>query len=116
MDIGRLFSFDGRINRQTYWMIAIALFIIEAVVGGFYQTKNTALVVLGVIVFLAVFIPALATQVKRWHDRDKSGWWVLITLIPFIGALWALIELGFLAGTQGENRYGLPSSGTPFDR
>jgi uncharacterized membrane protein YhaH (DUF805 family) len=116
MDLPRLFSFDGRINRQTYWIIAIALFIIEAVVAGFAQTKNTGLIALGVLVFLAVFIPALATQVKRWHDRNKSGWWVLISLVPLIGALWSFIELGFLAGTPDANRFGQPSSGTPFAR
>ena len=45
-------------------------------------------------------------NVKRWHDRDKSGWWVLIGLIPLIGAIWALVELGFLKGTYGKNRFG----------
>jgi uncharacterized membrane protein YhaH (DUF805 family) len=50
--------------------------------------------------------PALALQVKRWHDRDKSGWWVLIAFIPIIGAFWVLIECGFLDGTPGPNRFG----------
>jgi hypothetical protein len=46
--------------------------------------------------------------IKRFHDRDKSGWWVLIWLIPIIGAIWLLIELGFLKGTPGPNRFGSP--------
>lgn len=48
----------------------------------------------------------LAVNVKRWHDRDKSGWWVLIELIPLIGSIWALVELGCLKGTYGKNRFG----------
>ena len=58
------------------------------------------------LVFLALLWPSLALQVKRWHDRDKSGWFVLVNLIPFIGWLWTLIECGFLDGTQGPNRFG----------
>ncbi len=48
----------------------------------------------------------LAVFVKRWHDRDKSGWWMLINLIPVVGQIWTLIECGFLDGTQGPNRHG----------
>jgi uncharacterized membrane protein YhaH (DUF805 family) len=43
---------------------------------------------------------------KRWHDRDKSAWWILIGLIPFIGWIWVLVEVGFLKGTDGPNRFG----------
>ncbi|TGR16409.1 DUF805 domain-containing protein, partial [Mesorhizobium sp. M8A.F.Ca.ET.197.01.1.1] len=43
---------------------------------------------------------------KRWHDRNKSGWWTLIGLIPIIGGIWLLIELGILEGTRGANQYG----------
>jgi Protein of unknown function (DUF805) len=45
-------------------------------------------------------------QVKRWHDRGKSGWMVLINLIPLIGWVWTLVELGLLEGTLGPNQYG----------
>ncbi|MBV7329929.1 DUF805 domain-containing protein [Chloroflexi bacterium TSY] len=50
--------------------------------------------------------PNLAVSAKRWHDRDKSGWWSLIVLIPIIGVIWMLIEVGFLEGTNGPNRFG----------
>jgi uncharacterized membrane protein YhaH (DUF805 family) len=43
---------------------------------------------------------------KRCHDRDRSGWFQLIVLIPILGALWLLVELGFLRGTIGANRFG----------
>jgi uncharacterized membrane protein YhaH (DUF805 family) len=58
------------------------------------------------LVQLLVVWPAVAVSVKRWHDRNKSGWWVLINLIPIVGALWTLVENGFLRGTPGPNRFG----------
>lgn len=50
--------------------------------------------------------PSLAVQAKRWHDRDKSGLWILINFAPYIGVIWALIETGILPGTVGDNVYG----------
>ncbi len=58
------------------------------------------------IVNLLLVWPALAVSVKRWHDRDKSGVWVLLNLVPVIGWIWALIDNGFLRGTKGPNRFG----------
>ena len=62
--------------------------------------------VVGVVAGLASIYPIIALYAKRWHDRGKSGWWTLIGLIPIIGGLWILIELGFLKGTYGSNQYG----------
>ena len=66
-------------------------------------------IVHGIIVLvtfaLAVWI-GLAAQVKRWHDREGSGWWALINLMPFIGQIWVLIQCGILRVTAGANRYG----------
>jgi len=59
-----------------------------------------------VVLYIPVVWFSLALQVKRWHDRGKSGWWVLINLIPFVGGLWALVECGFLRGTEGPNQFG----------
>jgi len=44
--------------------------------------------------------------VKRCHDRDKSGWWILLSVVPVIGWIWAIIELGCLKGADGPDRYG----------
>jgi uncharacterized membrane protein YhaH (DUF805 family) len=49
----------------------------------------------------------IVVQIKRWHDLDKSGAWILINFIPFFGPLWTLIQCGFVRGTEGENQYGL---------
>ena len=59
-----------------------------------------------IIAALALIYPAIVLYAKRWHDRGKSGWWTLIGLVPIIGGLWMLIELGFLKGTDGDNQYG----------
>ncbi|MCV3239883.1 DUF805 domain-containing protein [Mesorhizobium sp. ZC-5] len=111
MDWKYLFtSFDGRINRAKFWAgvgvlfaIGIVAQIIDALLG---TTGESGLGIVGVIVMLASIYPALALYAKRWHDRDKSGWWSLIALIPLIGAVWLLVELGILEGTRGANQYG----------
>jgi uncharacterized membrane protein YhaH (DUF805 family)/DnaJ-domain-containing protein 1 len=98
------FSFKGRIGRKEYW-IGYVLLIIGFVISGAmmdsYDTEG-----LGIILTFALIWPGLAISVKRWHDRDKSGWWVLINIIPWIGPIWSFIEQGFLPGTNGPNRFG----------
>ncbi|WP_274630432.1 DUF805 domain-containing protein [Arvimicrobium flavum] len=109
-----LTSFDGRINRAKFWAGIGALFvaglvatIIDMLVGSEMDFGEAGkLGVVSLIVSLASIYLGLALYAKRWHDRDKSGWWSLIVLIPVIGALWILIELGILEGTRGSNRYG----------
>ena len=119
-----LFSFDGRLNRAKFWLILIAtdiavfvlLAILVAVTGGSMTMGEDGSMpsmgggVIGNLVALVLFVAAawigLAVGVKRYHDRGKSGWWVLIALVPVIGGLWYLIECGFLRGTIGPNAYG----------
>jgi uncharacterized membrane protein YhaH (DUF805 family) len=117
-----LFSFNGRIRRSHYWLAAIGSGVAIGVVAGVILTVTGAaasmagrggggpMATIGILLYclilaLAVYI-GLALQVKRWHDRDKSWVWIFITVIPLIGAIWALVELGFLDGTQGPNKYG----------
>jgi len=108
-----IFSFTGRIGRGTFWaiwcsMMGVSL-IIGLVIGGIAGSgpdgEVTAIVVYFLYLIPCVWI-GLAMQVKRWHDRDKSGWMVLINFIPVLGLIWALVELGFLQGTIGPNQYG----------
>ena len=51
-------------------------------------------------------ISSIALTIKRLHDRNKSAWWFLLAFVPVFGALWYLVEVGFLPGTQGANKYG----------
>jgi uncharacterized membrane protein YhaH (DUF805 family) len=102
-----LFSFQGRVARQHYWLMVLLTvpFVIAAAIinGGFAHDPAEAP---GVLVLLPMLWPAFAVTIKRWHDRNKSGWWILINLIPVVGDIWSLIENGFLKGTPGENRFG----------
>jgi len=108
-----LFSFQGRIGRKEYWLTAIismaVMFVIMALLGTPGTDENVILIVVAVLYIPFAWI-GLAVQIKRWHDRDKSGWWILISCIPIIGPFWALIENGFLAGTAGKNRFGWPNA------
>ena len=102
-----LFQFDGRINRAKYWLgilvVAVASIVIALVASAI--NSSTFWAIAGLL-FLALIWPGLAVEIKRWHDRDKSGWWVLIRFIPLIGPLWVLIDCGILEGTAGPNQYG----------
>jgi uncharacterized membrane protein YhaH (DUF805 family) len=112
-----LFSFSGRISRQTYWMgilyIFVATFvlaffagIIGAVLQGGRPSSGSGAAIFVFPVYVFMIWCSLAVAVKRWHDRGKSGLWVLIHFVPFLGWLWALVELGFLEGTPGPNKFG----------
>jgi len=104
-----LFSFRGRISRQPYWLFTLVLVVVVVatlVVADVYRIDRDSRDTYLDALVLASLWPILAVQVKRWHDRNKSGWWVLINLIPVIGGVWSLVENGFLKGTGGPNRYG----------
>ena len=114
---GRWYWFDGRIPRSTFWFCSIVLnlaslvlyAVLVAAFGSLLVGETTAFGAATFIFFLglAAFIYFnLVVFIKRWHDRDKQAWCVLIILIPFIGPIWTFVELGFLAGTDGENQYG----------
>jgi uncharacterized membrane protein YhaH (DUF805 family) len=139
-----LFSPRGRINRAKYWLfvlvsiaIMVVLIAIMSVVwaGRLYDSRGGAgfpggaMIVVG-IVYLALVIVGIFVGIKRLHDRDKSGWWLLVfylapmvlswisailsrngigivlALASFAISIWALVELGCLRGTVGPNRYG----------
>jgi uncharacterized membrane protein YhaH (DUF805 family) len=102
-----LFAFDGRINRGKFWLGAGTIWVIAIILLGVAIAMNSTVGwLLYSVVYIAIVWIGLAVSIKRWHDRDKSGWWVLIGLVPLIGPLWALIETGFLEGTSGDNEYG----------
>lgn len=58
------------------------------------------------IFYIPFFWASLAVQVKRWHDRNKTGWMFLVGLIPLIGSIWVFVEAGLSEGTLGPNEYG----------
>jgi uncharacterized membrane protein YhaH (DUF805 family) len=123
-----LFSFEGRMRRRDFWLCLICLAVLHGLLFSLvaamffpiwmttssYDGRGTvwpawwALMVAPPMLaahFLLLW-PRIAVGVKRCHDRDKSGLWLLLLLIPFFGWLWALIDLGLLDGTPGPNQYG----------
>ena len=100
-----LFSFKGRINRKPYWMMLLVV-LIGTIVTSVIDMVTTGTGIASILFTLIIAWSSLAIQVKRWHDRDKSGWWVLISIIPIVGTIWAIIVNGFLTGTEGTNRFG----------
>ncbi len=109
MTLSQWFSFNGRINRKTWWIfyclipigINLAAGALDAQISGFKgalpDKSGMGDVGMGVFSIVATLVGiwvGLAGQVKRWHDRDKSGWWVLVNFIPLIGVVWAFIVVG----------------------
>ena len=96
--------FTGRARRKEYWMfflfnilIAVGIAIIESIIG----TGG----ILGIIFSLAMLVPGIAVTVRRLHDTGRSGWWILISLIPVIGWIILLVFM-VLEGQPGDNEYG----------
>jgi uncharacterized membrane protein YhaH (DUF805 family) len=116
MPFARYAEFSGRSRRREYWMftlfnfIAIAALLIAGTAVGSVVSDDTEAMfilpaVLCVLYGLAVIVPGIAVQVRRLHDQDRSGWLILINLIPYLGGLIMLI-LMLLSGTPGANQYG----------
>lgn len=126
-----LFSFEGRVNRAKYWLVGlmnVAAILVVVVLALFLLPTTAAWIVIAVVALAMAYI-GVAIGVKRLHDREKSGWWLLlyylvpsalggvagdsyqgINLVLNLAAhaisLWALIDLGVLRGTAGPNDYG----------
>ena len=101
------FGLRGRIPRKIFWIYGVAMPL------GLGAYVHAALAIAGVheqaveaMLNAGLLWSALAVSVKRWHDRNKSGWWALVQFIPLIGWLWTLFENGLLRGTVGPNRFG----------
>ncbi|WP_235694104.1 DUF805 domain-containing protein [Caenibius tardaugens] len=111
LPLKRYADFSGRSRRKEYWMFVLGVFIaaivlsiiegivgLSGMVGGVYGPLTT-------LFLLGILVPSIAVQVRRFHDQDKSGWFVLLALIPFLGGLAVLVFM-CLEGTRGPNRFG----------
>jgi uncharacterized membrane protein YhaH (DUF805 family) len=107
-----MFSFQGRFPRRLYWgmrLLAIVPIFLAAVIAGAVRAGGggeAATPLLLVPAYILCLWIMLAASVKRWHDLDKSGFWILVAMIPLIGGLWEFIQAGCTRGTHGPNRYG----------
>lgn len=96
-------NFGGRARRSEYWSFVLinAFFVIVlSILDGFIGIRITS-----GLYSAFVLIPSISVQFRRLHDIDKSAWWLLISLIPIVGAV-ILLVFSLKAGTEGENRYG----------
>lgn len=126
----RYADFSGRSQRREYWMFQL-LFVLVLIVGAFFvfglgasanaigDDQGLSAVGIAGAILVAVFalgsiIPSIGVTVRRFHDQDKSGWFYLISFIPYIGG-WIVIVFMCIDGTHGENQYGLDPKGTGID-
>lgn len=99
------FSLKGRVTRREYWLFYLLPAVMVGLTSFWVASIYDKVDLVSDVVTLGLLWPSIAVQVKRWHDVDKSGWWILINLIPVIGTIWALIENGFMPGTPIKNRF-----------
>jgi uncharacterized membrane protein YhaH (DUF805 family) len=102
----RYAQFTGRAGRAEFWWYFLANLIIYLVLNVLIAISSIFWV-LYVIYALGVLIPGIAVGIRRLHDTDKTGWWLLIGLIPIVGII-VLIVFWATDGMKGPNRYGMP--------
>jgi len=105
-----LFSFKGRMRRRDYWLYSLPVLLVSLPVFIYSNPENVAdsfaLNLLSLVIFGFVFWASAALNIKRLHDRNKSGWWIIVTFLPIIGPIFVIVELGILDGTKGANQFG----------
>ncbi|MDF2838334.1 MAG: yhaI [Evtepia sp.] len=95
--------FDGRARRKELWMFLLVNFLIGIVFSILYAISEMFYILWG-IYCLAILVPSLAVGVRRLHDIDKNGLWILLSFIPIANIV--LLVLYCMDGTPGENRFG----------
>lgn len=104
------FNFSDRARRKEYWMFALITFIFSLTIGvielnsGMIETVNQY-GPLSMLLALIFFLPSLSVAVRRLHDVGRSGWWLLLAFIPFVGFI-VLFIFSVLDSEPGENKYG----------
>ena len=104
----KYFTFSGRSNRPEYWyaFLFLLLLLVGTTIADFFLIDSTLQFrPITMVAQIATLIPSFAVAARRLHDTDRSAWWLLIILVPLIGAL-VLLVFGFQRGTPGSNRFG----------
>jgi uncharacterized membrane protein YhaH (DUF805 family) len=146
--VGLLSSYQGRINRSKYWLAVLVYIAISIVIAGIgfimlgngildlaeesadegivvgLLSKGIGFILLALVVYIPMIVSGIFVGIKRLHDRDKTGWWLLLfylapaalnqlahasflfSLASLAISIWAFVELGCLRGTAGANKYG----------
>jgi uncharacterized membrane protein YhaH (DUF805 family) len=109
-------GFSGRARRSEYWWFALFGLIVSIVAGildGAFGLMSDANVgVIGAIASLALLLPSIAVAIRRLHDTSRSGWWILIGLIPIVG--WIILIVFYVQDSNADNKYGpSPTAAAP---
>lgn len=112
MMLGNIFSFHGRRGRLSYFMTWLLLIVIGGIVGGlFCSTGSESGIIFALLIATLGLWPGFAIGAQRFHDFGASGWWNLLSIVPFVGFIIFLILL-FAPGDKQANRYGaVPTTG-----
>lgn len=99
----------GRIGRATFWLHGVLVLLgMALLLRALLDIARLPPDEVDEWVSLLLAWPLIAISAKRWHDRDRSAWWVLVLLLPVGGVVWLLLDNGFVRGTPGPNRFGPP--------
>lgn len=97
----------GRIGRRDFWLwglgFPMGVGLLLGLLAGIARLPADEA---ARAVNLLLLWPLFAVTAKRWHDRDRSGWWTLLWLVPVLGWIWTLAACGLLRGTSGPNHHG----------
>jgi uncharacterized membrane protein YhaH (DUF805 family) len=110
---GRYVDFQGRSPRSEYWWFVL-FYIIVVIVGSVITAAIPFFGIVLIVFYLGSIIPMLAVSIRRLHDLDKSGWFILLSLIPIVSLL--LLYWFCLKGTDGDNRFGPDPLGNVAER
>jgi uncharacterized membrane protein YhaH (DUF805 family) len=111
LPLKRYAEFTGRSRRKEYWMfvlLSIGIYILASILDGIAGLNGMIAGTYGPITALVAFgllVPTLAVSIRRLHDSDRSGWWLLLGLVPMVGEIIVLVFM-VLGGTRGANRFG----------
>ncbi|EKY5004531.1 MULTISPECIES: DUF805 domain-containing protein [Citrobacter] len=98
-------GFSGRARRKEYWMFVLINMIICAVLNVIQAVIGMETPYISIIYSLGILLPSIAVAIRRLHDTERSGWWLLLSLIPIIGTIVIIVFL-CQNGTAGANRFG----------
>ena len=99
---GKYVTFSGRSSRSAYWYWVLFAIIVSVVATIIDLAIGSRIVSL--IASLALFLPGLAVGIRRLHDTGRSGWWILIALVPFVGFI--VLIVFYCQPSEGPNRFG----------
>ncbi len=95
-------DFSGRASRPEYWWYALFVFLVSLAISALSRSASG-------LFSLITLLPSLAVGARRLHDTDRSGWWLLLWIIPIIGWIVLLVFM-VIEGTSGDNKYGSPAA------